>query len=90
MEQKRTKTPGSGRTKGTPNKSTQEARELLQKVLGKELDKLGLETVTTPEPPQVQNEETEDSKDGDLWDKLALIHYLNKYKLLKCVHNGNQ
>jgi hypothetical protein len=42
MEQKRTKTPGSGRTKGTPNKSTAEARQLLQKILGKELDKLGL------------------------------------------------
>ncbi|MBF2709952.1 hypothetical protein [Flavobacterium soyangense] len=42
MEQKRAKTPGSGRKKGVPNKSTSEARELLQKVLGKELDKLGL------------------------------------------------
>lgn len=42
MDQKREKTPGSGRRKGVPNKSTAEARELLQKVLGKELDKLGL------------------------------------------------
>ncbi len=42
MEPKRAKTPNSGRVKGTPNKSTAEARELLQKVLGKELDKLGL------------------------------------------------
>jgi len=42
MEQKREKTPNSGRKKGTPNKTTSEARELLQKVLGKELDKLGL------------------------------------------------
>lgn len=30
-----------GRTKGTPNKTTAEAREILQKVIGKELDKLG-------------------------------------------------
>ncbi|MNT08423.1 hypothetical protein D3C72_1431650 [compost metagenome] len=41
MEDKRTKTPGSGRTKGTPNKTTTEAREILQKAIGKELDKLG-------------------------------------------------
>lgn len=42
MEQKRAKTPNSGRSKGTPNKSTVEARDLLQKVVGKELDKLGM------------------------------------------------
>lgn len=41
MENKRAKTPGSGRVKGTPNKTTAEARELLQKIVGKELDKLG-------------------------------------------------
>lgn len=41
MESKREKTPGSGRKAGTPNKTTAEARELLQKVVGKELDKLG-------------------------------------------------
>lgn len=41
MENKRAKTPGSGRVKGTPNKTTSEARELLQKIVGKELDKLG-------------------------------------------------
>lgn len=31
-----------GRTKGTENKTTQETKELLQKVVGKELDKLGV------------------------------------------------
>lgn len=41
MEQKRTKTPGSGRSKGTPNRTTAETKELLQKIVGKELDKLG-------------------------------------------------
>ena len=41
MENKRAKTPGSGRVKGTLNKTTAEARELLQKIVGKELDKLG-------------------------------------------------
>lgn len=29
-----------GRTKGTPNRTTVETKELLQKILGKELDKL--------------------------------------------------
>ena len=58
---------------------------------GLDRSKLGLEPVTTPEPPQIQNEETEDLKDGDLWDKLALIHYLNKHKLLKLdtLHQDN-
>lgn len=42
MEKKRPKTPGSGRTKGTPNKTTIEAREILQNIIGKELDKLGV------------------------------------------------
>lgn len=42
MENKRTKTPGSGRTKGTPNKTSAQAREILQKVVGQELDKLGV------------------------------------------------
>ena len=41
MEHKRTKTPGSGRSKGTPNRTTAETKELLQKIVGKELDKLG-------------------------------------------------
>ena len=45
----------------------------------------------TPEPPQAQNEEIEDLMDGHLWDKLALIHYLNKHKLLKLdtLHQDN-
>ena len=30
-----------GRTKGTPNKTSAQAREVLQNVVGKELDKLG-------------------------------------------------
>lgn len=30
-----------GRTKGTPNKTSAQAREVLQNVIGKELDKLG-------------------------------------------------
>ena len=30
-----------GRTKGTPNKTSAQAREVLQSVVGKELDKLG-------------------------------------------------
>lgn len=42
MEKKRPKTPGSGRVKGTPNRSSQETREVLQKVVGNELDKLGV------------------------------------------------
>ncbi|MFV8269715.1 hypothetical protein ACNQGP_07225 [Flavobacterium sp. GT2N3] len=49
MENKRVKTPGSGRVKGTPNKTTSEARELLQKIVGKELDKLG--TLLSGLPP---------------------------------------
>lgn len=31
-----------GRTKGTPNRTTAETKELLQNIVGKELDKLGL------------------------------------------------
>lgn len=31
-----------GRTKGTPNRTTAETKELLQSIVGKELDKLGL------------------------------------------------
>ena len=30
-----------GRSKGTPNRTTTETKELLQKIVGKELDKLG-------------------------------------------------
>ena len=53
--------------------------------------KLGLEPVTTTEPPQPQNEEIEEFKEGDLWDKMALIHYLNKHRLLKLdtLHQDN-
>jgi F0F1-type ATP synthase delta subunit len=41
MEPKRAKTPNSGRKAGTPNKTTKETKQLLQKIVGKELEKIG-------------------------------------------------
>ena len=37
-----TGTKTGGRTKGTPNRTTAETKELLQTIVGKELNKLGL------------------------------------------------
>lgn len=41
MESKRVKTPNSGRKAGTPNKVNSDTKALLQKIIGKELEKLG-------------------------------------------------